>query len=251
MRPSVATIKRLFAVSGNQCAFQKCPSPLVHDGKVTGRICHIKGARPGSARYDSSQSDEDRHNFHNLILMCPIHHDVIDADEVPYSVGRLHTLKSEHEARQRNAPAIDDNTAGQFLLLLSNTVVNRNVTNVYNQHVTSDNQRGGITAHTVNVGKARRVMGEGMKKSILRQCPRDKPISVWSVAGDEETHLLALEIFKFLRSNGFLLFGDGPNGNIFLRPPKGVRLVPGEQFNELYVGLPDGSEQFYGRDYGG
>ena len=84
--PSVATIKHLFAVSGNLCAFPKCTSPLIHFGKVTGRICHIKGAKPGSARYDENQGDEDRHDYQNLILMCPIHHDVIDADEIGYPV---------------------------------------------------------------------------------------------------------------------------------------------------------------------
>src|ERR1700743_1066086 len=95
--PSVATIKRLYAVSGNCCAFPKCASPLIHDGKVTGRICHIQGAKPGSARYDEKQVDEDRHGFSNLILMCPIHHDVIDDDEVAYSVDRLRQLKADHE----------------------------------------------------------------------------------------------------------------------------------------------------------
>jgi hypothetical protein len=41
---SVATIKRLFAVSGNTCAYSGCANPLVDvaSGKVTARICPIK-----------------------------------------------------------------------------------------------------------------------------------------------------------------------------------------------------------------
>ena len=65
-RPSEAVAKKLYAMSGNRCAFPKCHEPLVHEGKVTGQICHIKGARPGSARYNSNQNDEERHGFENL-----------------------------------------------------------------------------------------------------------------------------------------------------------------------------------------
>jgi len=86
--PTTATVKRLFAVSGNLCAFPKCQVPLVDlvSGKVTGRICHIKGRKPGSPRCDLRQTDAERHSFGNLVLMCPIHHDVIDADEASYTV---------------------------------------------------------------------------------------------------------------------------------------------------------------------
>ncbi len=75
--PSDSTIKALFAVSGNRCAFRDCPIPMVNFSgvgnthTVLGRICHIKGNRPGSERFDKDQSDEDRHAFPNLILLCP------------------------------------------------------------------------------------------------------------------------------------------------------------------------------------
>ena len=63
--PSVPTIKRLFAVSGNQCAFPRCPLPLVDisSGKVTGRICHIKAQKSGGPRYDPDQTDEEQHDL--------------------------------------------------------------------------------------------------------------------------------------------------------------------------------------------
>jgi hypothetical protein len=208
--PSVATIKRLFAVSGNRCAFPQCISPLIHHGKVTGKVCHIKGSRPGSARYAEDQSAEDRHGFQNLILMCPIHHDVVDSDEIEYPVDRLLDLKAERETSQNAPSEISDDSARQLLLLLAPTT-NHKTTNIYNQNVSSTNQTGGITAHTVNVVKPRRVMGDEMKKTILAQCPRDKMIVVWSVAGDEESHFFAQEIFRFMQASGFKLFGDGPN----------------------------------------
>ena len=42
--PTVATIKRLFAVAGNRCAFAGCEERLVDEGSGTimGEVCHIK-----------------------------------------------------------------------------------------------------------------------------------------------------------------------------------------------------------------
>jgi hypothetical protein len=245
--PTVATLKRLFAVSSNRCAFPKCAEPLVHEGKVTGRACHIKGDRPGSARYDETQADEERHSFENLILLCPIHHDVIDADEIAYSVERLHKLKASHEAQTISPPDLSDSDAQQLLVISLAAHAGASVV-INNNQVSSTNQSGGITAHTVNqtfkFTKPRRVMGDGMKRTILDECPRDKTIVIWSISGDEETQVFAQQIFDFMKANGFRLFGTGPSPNIYLGPqPKGVTFKPGDQFNDVIVGYCDGSEQ--------
>ena len=50
--PTLPTIKRLFAHSGNRCAFPKCTATLIDAETVVGKVCHIKGARSGSGRYD-------------------------------------------------------------------------------------------------------------------------------------------------------------------------------------------------------
>lgn len=97
--PSLPTKKRLFALSSNRCAFPRCTATLVDGDTVVGKICHIKGARPGSARYDRDQSAVERHGFDNLMLMCGRHHDVIDDDEEAYSVERLLKMKADHEGR--------------------------------------------------------------------------------------------------------------------------------------------------------
>src|SRR5688572_28426884 len=74
--PSRPTVKRLFAVSGNRCAFPRCKSELVdaESGSILGEICHIKGEKDGSARYDSAQSPANRQSYANLLLMCGSHH---------------------------------------------------------------------------------------------------------------------------------------------------------------------------------
>ena len=76
----MSAVKTLFALSGNVCAYPRCEEHLTHPGwkQVQGRVCHIKGENTGSTRYDPTQSDEERHGFSNLILLCPNHHNLID-----------------------------------------------------------------------------------------------------------------------------------------------------------------------------
>jgi hypothetical protein len=75
--------------------------PLIDEdsGSVIGEICHIKARNPNGARYDSTQTDEQRNAFENLILMCPIHHKVIDDDDESYTVERLKEIKLKHETQ--------------------------------------------------------------------------------------------------------------------------------------------------------
>jgi hypothetical protein len=101
---------------------------------LTGEVCHIKGVRPGSARYDPDQSDVERHAYANLILMCPTHHTVIDDDEEAYTVERLCKIKAGHEAE--SAPITDTDAAA--------------VAELFIQSVTNVGQSGGLSAHTVN-----------------------------------------------------------------------------------------------------
>jgi len=135
--PSVATVKRLFAVSGNRCAFPGCAVPLVDEasGKVTGRVCHIKADSPDGPRYNAGQSEEERHGFANLVLMCPLHHDVIDSDVEKYTVERLLEIKARHEARYAGGAESSDAIARQSPHQLAevNVVGDHNVATVNKQ----------------------------------------------------------------------------------------------------------------------
>jgi hypothetical protein len=96
--PSITDYKRLFARSGNRCAFPKCPASIVHEDTLLGEVAHIKGLNVGSARHDRTQTPEERNAYSNLILLCPNHHTIIDDDEVSYTEERLHSIKTAHEA---------------------------------------------------------------------------------------------------------------------------------------------------------
>ena len=97
-RISDSTIKRLFALSGNRCSFPQCTTRIVQEsGTITGRICHIRAASPGGPRYDPSQTDADRNSFSNLLLLCSVHHDIVDAEEKKYAAELLAEIKDIHE----------------------------------------------------------------------------------------------------------------------------------------------------------
>jgi hypothetical protein len=109
-------------------------APMALNETLTGEVCHIEGAKPGSARYNSRKTDVERHAYNNLILMCPTHHTVIDDDEEAYSVKRLHKIKAEHE--ERSAPIAEPEAS--------------RVAQAFVQSVITTGQSGGISAHTVN-----------------------------------------------------------------------------------------------------
>jgi hypothetical protein len=95
--PTSATVKRLFAVSGNCCAFPKCNNTLVDkpSGKVTGQICHINARSAEGPRYETAQTEEQRHSYGNLILLCPIHHQVVDDDPVAYTADQSNNIQRD------------------------------------------------------------------------------------------------------------------------------------------------------------
>lgn len=119
-KPSLITVKRLFAVSGNICSFPDCDSILVEiSGTVVGEIAHIKAAKKDGPRYDPLQSEEERHCFDNLILLCRRHHKLIDSDPKSYSVELLRNYKKKHE--QEVHSQITPFTEQAAKLLIQNT----------------------------------------------------------------------------------------------------------------------------------
>jgi hypothetical protein len=104
-----STLKKLFALSGNRCAFPDCTQAVVNeDGDLIAEVCHIEAANEGGQRWNSNQSDEDRRGFENLLILCPTHHAVTD-NEAVYPVERMRGMKREHEQRFAAQPlALDD-----------------------------------------------------------------------------------------------------------------------------------------------
>ena len=98
------TKRALLGLSGNLCAFPDCNTRLVQiqssedPYSIVGEVCHIKGDKPGSARYDASVTEAERHSIDNLILLCSTHHKLVDDQPKEYSVQKLQEFKRSHKA---------------------------------------------------------------------------------------------------------------------------------------------------------
>jgi hypothetical protein len=113
------SIKLLWSNAAGKCSFSECNERLTVQGAVgfapytLGEMAHIKGDKPGSNRYDEKQSEAERDDYKNLILLCPTHHTLIDKpeNELYYKVEMLHQMKVEHEtkiANKLNVSKIED-----------------------------------------------------------------------------------------------------------------------------------------------
>lgn len=85
------------------CSNPQCRRPTSgpHSEKdksvIVGKAAHIKGQRPGSARYDATMTDEQRGDISNGIWLCGVCHDAVDKDEAKYTVEVLQAWRREHE----------------------------------------------------------------------------------------------------------------------------------------------------------
>ena len=105
MALQLGELRALFARSGNRCAFPECAQRLIDtDNLFVGQICHIEAQSPGGPRYNPTQSDEQRDNSANLLLLCYPHHRRVDSDANLYNVEWLRNIKQQHENAYRAHP---------------------------------------------------------------------------------------------------------------------------------------------------
>ena len=93
--------KLIYSTHSGRCAFCRgfvfVPSTEYDAPANLGEIAHIRGERPGAARYDPTWTQARINDPVNLMLMCRPHHRQIDAQAATYPVGRLEAMKAEHE----------------------------------------------------------------------------------------------------------------------------------------------------------
>ena len=97
-------IKKLYAISGNQCAFPDCNEKLVtENGTVVSEMCHIEGIALKAPRHNTTLTPEQTNDFPNLIVLCLKHHTIIDKEESSYTVDILKKMKQDHENNFRQS----------------------------------------------------------------------------------------------------------------------------------------------------
>jgi tetratricopeptide (TPR) repeat protein len=115
LSPTKETLNRLFALSGNICAFPGCNHEIFdEDFELVAQVCHIESALPEGERFNEDSNNEDRRKLENLMAMCLKHH-VKTNNVTAYTTEKLREMKRAHEAqftekgRQKHIPqmAID------------------------------------------------------------------------------------------------------------------------------------------------
>lgn len=117
----LSDVKKLFALSGNTCAFPECNESMIDKSDtIIGEICHIEAAENNGQRYNKSSNDEYRRSFENLILLCPKHHKITN-DVFLYPTKKLKEFKSTHEKKfSRNEFKILDEQIDQAIGIYMN-----------------------------------------------------------------------------------------------------------------------------------
>ena len=93
--------KLLWGRSGSRCAM--CRRELIMDGtsvddeSIVGDECHIVSPVSGGPRHDPEFPREKLNDHANLLLLCKIHHKLIDDQQSEYTASRLAKIKTDHE----------------------------------------------------------------------------------------------------------------------------------------------------------
>jgi hypothetical protein len=96
--------KRLYALSGNRCAFPKCGAPVTEQITLgeppsnLGEVAHIVAAGRQGPRADPAFSPENINAIENLMVLCKPHHKRVDDHPRIYTPEVLAKYKADHEA---------------------------------------------------------------------------------------------------------------------------------------------------------
>jgi hypothetical protein len=101
MAISDKTRKVLWGRSGNRCAI--CRQRLVVDEtdadaeSVVGDECHIHSGAPNGPRHEAAADPQSIDALANLLLLCRVHHKMVDDQFETYTAELLRSIKANHE----------------------------------------------------------------------------------------------------------------------------------------------------------
>lgn len=138
LNPTVETKRALYLLSGNLCAFPGCNHRMIDENhNFIGEICHIQAANEGGERFNPNQTDEERRNISNLILLCPTHHKITD-DVNQFTVDILQVMKRNHENQflhaQKDIGYLPDNYLNSITIYPKNLFAITEVNEYYNDY---------------------------------------------------------------------------------------------------------------------
>ena len=196
-----SVVKRLFALSGNACAYPSCSESMVNfNGTVIGEICHIEAAERNGQRYNEESNDDYRRSFDNLLLMCANHHKKTN-DVEKYPTPKLAIFKSEHENKFReNKYSITDE-------IVEETIENYNLQ--FNNNLRSGTQINN-QAKTLNIGT--QIGSQNITNSVNSESSAERIIST------KRTETI-INLAEELSNLKFIVMDTSDSGNIMYPLP--------------------------------
>jgi len=102
-------LKILWGRAAGHCSHPDCSQDCIleadeHEGnKVLCKIAHIVAHSDTGPRGNPEFPEDKRNEYENLILLCPTHHDIVDAKPYKYDIATLQKWKSDHEQSVRES----------------------------------------------------------------------------------------------------------------------------------------------------
>lgn len=102
-------VKILWGCAAARCAYPECRLECVleadeHDKtKTIGKIAHIVAHSDTGPRGNPDFPESERNKYENLILLCPTHHDTVDAKPYKFNIATLQDWKAKHEQWVRDS----------------------------------------------------------------------------------------------------------------------------------------------------
>ena len=116
----------LWAMSGGRCEYDGC-NRVLHTDILTkwkynsAYVAHIVAQKPDGPRGDAIRSVTLRDNIDNLMLLCDVHHTLIDIHDVAgHPEERLLAMKRKHEERIRRQTATAPEMLTEIILYGAN-----------------------------------------------------------------------------------------------------------------------------------
>lgn len=117
---------RLWVAAGGRCEYPGCNQRLFRDDLTlaamnTAYIAHIVADSPNGPRGDKILSEKLAKEFSNLMLLCDVHHRLIDKEDVDgHPVELLTAFKAQHEDRIDRLTGIDPDRKSYIVTYAAN-----------------------------------------------------------------------------------------------------------------------------------
>lgn len=113
---------RIWGKAAGRCEYEGCNEALWLDQLTKAEfnvayLAHIYADSPGGPRYDKQLSPKLQADISNIMLLCDVHHRLIDKGDVPgHPAARLIEMKRAHEERVERVTGIAANLRTEIVL---------------------------------------------------------------------------------------------------------------------------------------